>query len=116
MDRAGLQRRSRHHRLHGDLVDRVASTCTDHRRRQLHGDRADQRHRLHLHGDGHQRRGTSAASAPSATATPATAPGAPTGVTATSYANAQSVVSWTAPASNGGAAITGYTVTSHRGA
>ena len=31
----------------------------------------------------------------------------PTGVTATSYANTQSVVSWTAPASNGGAAITG---------
>ena len=41
--------------------------------------------------------GTGPASAPSAAATPATVPGAPTGVTATSYANAQSVVSWTAP-------------------
>ncbi len=40
------------------------------------------------------------------------APGAPTGVSATSAANAQSVVSWTAPASTGDAAITGYTVTS----
>ena len=47
-------------------------------------------------------------------ATPATVPGAPTGVTATSNANTQSVVSWTAPATNGGAAITGYTVTAAR--
>ena len=42
-------------------------------------------------------------------------PGAPTGVTATSNANTQSVVSWTAPASNGGAAISSYTVTSAPG-
>lgn len=38
-------------------------------------------------------------------------PGAPTGVTATAGAT-QASVSFTAPASNGGAAITGYTVTS----
>lgn len=40
----------------------------------------------------------------------ATVPGAPTGVSATA-GNAQALVSFSAPASNGGAAITGYTVT-----
>jgi len=48
------------------------------------------------------------------TTTGATAPGAPTGVTATA-GNASATVSWTAPASNGGSAITGYTVTSSPG-
>ena len=41
-------------------------------------------------------------------------PGAPTSVTATA-GNAQATVSFTAPASNGGSAITGYTVTSNPG-
>jgi len=44
----------------------------------------------------------------------ATVPGAPTGVSATP-GNAVATVSWTAPASNGGTAITGYTVTSSPG-
>jgi hypothetical protein len=44
----------------------------------------------------------------------ATVPGAPTGVSATA-GNAQASVSFTAPSSNGGSAITGYTVTSSPG-
>lgn len=45
-----------------------------------------------------------------ATVTPATVPGAPTGLFATA-GNAQATVTWSAPASNGGAAITHYVVT-----
>ncbi len=60
--------------------------------------------------------GTGPASAPSAPATPSTVPGAPTGVTATTHQNTSSVVSWTAPTSNGGSSITSYTVTSSTGA
>jgi Zn-dependent metalloprotease len=44
----------------------------------------------------------------------ATVPGAPTGVAAAA-GNAQAVMSWTAPASDGGSAITGYTVTASPG-
>jgi C1A family cysteine protease len=55
--------------------------------------------------------GTGPASAPSTPSViPATAPGAPTGIKAT-VGNARVTVSFTAPASNGGSAITGYTVT-----
>ncbi len=54
--------------------------------------------------------GTGASSAPSAPVVPSTVPGAPTATSATSNANAQSVVAFTAPASNGGAAISSYTV------
>ena len=46
---------------------------------------------------------------------PVSVPGAPTSVTATA-ADAQASVSWTAPASNGGATIDSYTVTSSPGA
>ena len=55
--------------------------------------------------------GTGPASAPSNAVTPTapTAPGTPTGVTATA-GNGSANVSWTAP-SNGGSAITSYTVT-----
>jgi chitodextrinase len=48
------------------------------------------------------------------TSSPTTAPGAPTGVRATA-GNASALVSWNAPTSNGGPAITGYTVTSDPG-
>lgn len=61
--------------------------------------------------------GTGAASAASAAVTPTaalTAPGAPTGVSA-SAGNAQATVSFSAPASNGGSAITSYTATSNPG-
>ena len=59
--------------------------------------------------------GSGAASAASNSILIPTVPGAPTAVTASSAANRQSVVTWTAPASNGGSAITGYTVTSTPG-
>jgi uncharacterized protein (TIGR02145 family) len=58
--------------------------------------------------------GNSVASAASAAVTPATVPGAPTSPVATA-GNAQASVAFTAPASNGGSAITGYTVTSSPG-
>jgi RHS repeat-associated protein len=56
-------------------------------------------------------KGAGSASAASNSTTPATVPGAPTGLTATG-GNAQATVAFTAPASNGGSAITGYSVTS----
>ncbi|GAB4088472.1 hypothetical protein GCM10028785_11410 [Hydrogenophaga soli] len=53
-------------------------------------------------------------SAASNAVTPATIPGAPTGVSASANAsNGQATVSFSAPASNGGSAITGYTVVSN---
>ena len=58
--------------------------------------------------------GDSAASAPSTSVTPATVPGAPTGLSGVA-GNAQVTVSWTAPASTGGSAITAYTVTASNG-
>ncbi len=63
--------------------------------------------------------GTGAASASSANVTPATLPGAPTLATVTSGAagGARTVtVTWNAPASNGGSAITGYRVSAFDGA
>ncbi len=55
--------------------------------------------------------GVGDASLPSLPVTPATVPGAPTGVVATGW-NLYAEVTFAAPASNGGSAITGYTVTS----
>jgi len=58
--------------------------------------------------------GTGPASAPSAAATPFTVPGAPTGVQV-SAGDGQVVVSWTAPAVDGGSPVTGYVVTPYIG-
>jgi uncharacterized repeat protein (TIGR02543 family) len=46
----------------------------------------------------------------------ATKPNAPTSISATSNGNQQSVISWSAPISTGGSAISGYTVTANTGA
>jgi uncharacterized membrane protein YoaK (UPF0700 family) len=54
--------------------------------------------------------GTSLPSAPSAPVTPGTVPGKPTSVTALA-SSGRAVVSWHAPASNGGAPISSYTAT-----
>jgi uncharacterized repeat protein (TIGR02543 family) len=58
--------------------------------------------------------GTGAQSSDSNAVTPQTVAGAPSGVAATA-GNASATVSWTAPASNGGSAITGYDVTPYVG-
>ena len=58
--------------------------------------------------------GPSLPSVPSSPVIPATVPGAPAGVGAAAL-NGSASVSWLAPASNGGLAITGYTVTSSPG-
>jgi prepilin-type N-terminal cleavage/methylation domain-containing protein len=56
---------------------------------------------------------TSASSSASASVSIPTVPGAPTGVTAKATTTSTSaVISWTAPASDGGSAITGFKVTS----
>ena len=52
---------------------------------------------------------TSAATA-TVTATPVTTPGAPTGLAATANGPSQIDLAWTAPASTGGSAITGYKI------
>ncbi len=54
--------------------------------------------------------GTGPASQPSAAVVPATTPGQPTSVSATP-GDTSALVTWSAPASDGGSAITGYTVT-----
>ena len=58
--------------------------------------------------------GTSVPSDVSASVTPATVPGAPTGAKASAFDRFASV-SWLAPSVNGGSAITGYTVTATPG-
>ena len=56
--------------------------------------------------------GSSSASSASASATPSTVPGAPTSLAASELVVSGRVpITWSAPANNGGSAITGYTIT-----
>ena len=55
--------------------------------------------------------GNSLVSSPSSAVTPRTVPGAPTAV-ATTAGNTEVILTWSAPTSDGGSAITGYSVTS----
>ncbi len=110
--RTGEHRRRADHRLHGDLeragrrtdlspwTDAGPLTCTV--TGLTNGRPTPSRSRPPT------RVGTGPASAASTAVTPATVPGAPTGVAATA-ANTQAMVTWTRPASTGGAVITGYT-------
>ncbi len=59
--------------------------------------------------------GFGTSSSASSPVTPATVPGAPTGVALSVPSNGSLSVSWTAPASTGGAAISGYTATATSG-
>ena len=82
------------------------ATATAHDRHRAH-----QRHRLHLHGRRHQRgRRTGPPRRASNTVTPAGCP-VPRPAPRATPGNGQATVTWTAPASNGGSPITGYTVT-----
>jgi uncharacterized repeat protein (TIGR02543 family) len=58
---------------------------------------------------------TSDSSTATIAVTPATVPGAPTGVTGTSSEPGKATITFTAPASNGGSAITEYVITSSPG-
>ena len=83
---------------------------------QLHGDRPHQRDQLHLHGHRHQLGRHQCRVGGVGGGHPGHHGRAPTGVTAVATSSATTAsVSWTTPASNGGAAITSYTVTSSPG-
>ena len=129
--RAGRQRRPDHRlRRHAVAVGhtRARHLEPDHRDRpherpgvhvHRHGDeRRRVRHavvHVHRHGDQRRRPGRRRRASNAVTpGSPPTAPGAPTGAFATA-GNGQAMVSFTAPASNGGSPITGYTVTSSPG-
>jgi titin len=58
--------------------------------------------------------GSSVDSSPSASVTPATVPGAPTISSVMANVGKSATIRWTAPASNGGSAITGYTVQAYK--
>ena len=115
MDGAGLERRLGDHRLHHPtLTERLDRLGDDQRRCAhhdgLHRDRSDQRHPLLLPG----LRQNAAGNSPSSNdvnAIPRTVPSAPRTLTAApTNVSGQVRLTWLAPASNGGSAITDYII------
>ena len=72
--------------------------------------RADRRHHAPLPRLRHQRQRRGTASNVASATTGTTAPGAPTGLTATASGTTAINLSWSAPGSTGGSAITGYRI------
>ena len=97
------------------LAQRDVGLADDQRRRahhdHLHGHRSDQRHPLLLPGVRQQRRRQLSRSRNTANAIPRTVPTAVRSLTATpTNLSGRSRLAWTAPSSNGGAAITDYVI------
>ena len=80
----------------------------------VHGERFDEWHGVHVHGDRDERGGDGFAVGAIGAGDTVSVPGAPTAVSGVA-GNGQVAVSWSAPASTGGSPITGYTVTAAPG-
>ncbi len=116
VERSQLERRLRAHDLHRvPLHDlgrpRKRALARPRPVHELHGHDGRERHHLLLRGEGEQRgrRVALLERGPATPSAPATAPSAPQSLAA-SAGNNQVSLSWSAPSSNGGSALTTYTV------
>ena len=116
LERPGQHRRLRHHRLQDRglgqrhlRLDRPGRQHQQHRH-HLRAHRADRRHTRHYRVSAINTNGTGDPSNVDSATTDATVPGAPTGLTATASGTTAINLSWSAPGSTGGSAITGYKI------